>query len=133
MKFILFKSVICTELISQKKWNTSQQVAESDWSTFNQALAGGPRTTRRTGRATRAWKRPVKTSSTINWESRSSLSTSAKHHHLEEGEKVGKVGVGKDHHCQEGGEATMEDMRTRPKQFHQIKKGPNIIERLKLK
>ena len=100
---------------------------------FNQTLAGGPRTTRRVGKATRAWKRPVETSSTINWESRSSLSTSAKHHHLEEGEEVGKVGVGKDDHCQEGGEATMEDMRTRPKQLHRIKKGPNIIERLKLK
>ena len=45
-------------------------------------------------------------------------------YHLEEGEEVGKVGVGKDDHSQEGGEATMEDMRTRPKQLRRIKKGP---------
>ena len=51
-----------------------------------------------TGSATRAWKRPVETSSTINWEDRS-LSSSAEHHHLEEGAEIGEVGVGKDDHC----------------------------------
>ena len=40
--------------------------------------------------------------------------------HLEEGEDEGEVGVGKDDHCKEGGETSVEDMGTRPEQFIEL-------------
>ena len=117
-----------TQLISQKKWNTSRirlvnVQSDSCWRSEDNKEGGqGDQGVEETG-----WdKQHHQLGEQV-------IIISAKHHHLEEGEEVGKVGVGKDDHCQEGGEATMEDMRTRPKQLHRIKKGPNIIERLKLK
>ena len=106
-----------TQRTPQKKSKLVQELSWSTKQTVDQGLGGGPRSERRAGRATRAWKRPVATSSTINCDTRSSFSSSFKHRHLEERDKEGEVSVGEDDYCQEGGEAAMEDVGTRPEQF----------------
>ena len=70
-------------IIPHKQSDTSRELTTAvvgKHLTVTQALVGGPMSERRAGSATREWKRPIETSSTITWESRSLFSS--KHYTL---------------------------------------------------
>ena len=88
-------------------------------------MVEGPRKDRRAGKATRAWKRPSETSSTITWQQDVSINIILLtndnmkrllfcREHLEECADESDVLIGKDNHTQEGGESSMKDMGTCP-------------------
>ena len=85
-------------------------------------MVAGPRKERRAGNATKAWKRPIETSSTITWEHKHHLCQDFIHQqqhqgyllHLEECADESEVLIGKDDHTQEGGESSVKDMGASP-------------------
>ena len=81
-------------------------------------MVEGPRKERRAGSATRAWNRPIETSSTITWQQCHLLQDCMKdilgREHLEECADGHEVLIGKDDHTEEGGESSVKDMGACP-------------------